>query len=661
MNNEGRQNGIPETQKAVGTLLGAAIGDALGWPQEYNAHRIDRKSSSRDIAASPIFQRWTRRAGGRFFSYYESILPGEYSDDTQLLLCTARSILKGELWWRTFTTCEFPAWLLYERGGGRAIKQAAASWLSGRAPWEVGPSNESQKAYFNAGSNGAAMRIAPHVVAGVREDDFAPILRSILENAICSHGHPRALLGAALYGFVLWSALRWNGTLPYGRLIDVALDSEHIWAELPTHDDRIATWLVAAEHCERDYRALWKSVTLETRDLLKVSKHAMKQGALSVDEEVLRKIGCFDKTRNGAGTVTAVASIFLASRYAADPIHGILEAAFAPNADTDTLASMTGGLLGAALGSEWLLPYADGLQDSNYIRTTSSRLASREESDKEDVAVVKKPVVDDFLTRLVAAKPGDCLVLPDKREALVSESLPLSRGSAPGPGRAWRLKTSDGQTLYVKKLSRQAQSAEVSPDRRTQQSQPFSDLDAKPENRTAFLKQVADRITFAAMNYRIWRIYTEPKDRTKYLNVLRKYNSFFLTSLQSHFLTTIITLYGLYETRTESISVGRLIQEMSDQNLRIELDPLLDEANSIWRKKITILRNDVYAHLSGAALGEKFSAANLSPNEIERLIELSKQIVNKLSYAHDRSTFAFNLDPASDTYNLLAKLARNGD
>ena len=29
------------------------------------------------------------------------------------------------------------------------------------------------------------------------------------------------------------------------------------------------------------------------------------------------------------------------------------------------------------------------------------------------------------------------------------------------------------------------------------------------------LKQVADRITFASMNYRIWRIYTEPGDRAQ--------------------------------------------------------------------------------------------------------------------------------------------------
>lgn len=172
------------------------------------------------------------------------------------------------------------------------------------------------------------------------------------------------------------------------------------------------------------------------------------------------------------------------------------------------------------------------------------------------------------------------------------------------------------------------------------------------------LKQVADQITFASMNYRIWRIYTEPGDRAKYLEVLRKYNSFFLTSLQAHFLAAIITLYGLYERRPDSISLSRLLQDTPDDKLRRELQPILDEARSIWRKKITILRNEVYAHLSDRDFKAKFADAKLSPNEIERLIELSKHLVNKLSYAGDHSTFAFNLDPTTDTHNLLDNLLR---
>ena len=170
------------------------------------------------------------------------------------------------------------------------------------------------------------------------------------------------------------------------------------------------------------------------------------------------------------------------------------------------------------------------------------------------------------------------------------------------------------------------------------------------------IKQVADHITFASMNYRIWRIYSEPGERAKYLGVLQRYNSFFLTTLQAHFVAAIVTLYCLYEIRRESIGLTRLVQELSDPKLGSELQPVLDEANSIWREKITILRNDVYAHLSDIDIGAKSSEVRISPNEIERLIKLSKHLVNKLSYSNDRSTFAFNLDLGNDTYNLLDRL-----
>ncbi len=171
------------------------------------------------------------------------------------------------------------------------------------------------------------------------------------------------------------------------------------------------------------------------------------------------------------------------------------------------------------------------------------------------------------------------------------------------------------------------------------------------------LQEVAYRIKFAIMDYRIWRIYTEPGDRAKYLEVLRRYNSFFSTSLRAHFLAVIITLYSLYETRRDSISLSRLVQDTPDDKLRHELQPILDEARSIWRK-IAILRNEVFAHLSDTDCETKLADAKLSPNEIERLIELSKHLVNKLSYTSDHTVDVFNADPTTDTYKLLNTLRR---
>lgn len=54
----------------------------------------------------------------------EKILPGEYSDDTQLTPAVAWSIIAGD-WETFFAEKELPFWLNYERGGGGTLLKAA--------------------------------------------------------------------------------------------------------------------------------------------------------------------------------------------------------------------------------------------------------------------------------------------------------------------------------------------------------------------------------------------------------------------------------------------------------------------------------------------------------------------------------------------------------
>lgn len=348
--------------KAQGALLGAAFGDALGWPQEDRSRKIGR-SSDQTIHLEE-FQQWRRRAGGRFYAHEEIINSGEYSDDTQLLLCVARSLLSDSQWLENFTLRELPAWTLYERGAGGATKRAVESWITGQEPWRQTPI-EKAKIYFNAGGNGVAMRILPHCLSAIYETDFPKIAKNIIADGICTHGHPRALVGALAYGFAICESLKKTGTLGYGEIVERVLSNVNSWSEFPDLSDLWPNWKQTAEELNnREYLFTWKETVREMLNLLELCRSAMKQGALSIDEEVLTRLGCFDREMNGAGTITASASIFLAARYAADPCNGIIEAAFAKGADTDTLASMTGGLLGAILGIEWLENRVKRIQDS---------------------------------------------------------------------------------------------------------------------------------------------------------------------------------------------------------------------------------------------------------------------------------------------------------
>lgn len=138
--------------------------------------------------------------------------------------------------------------------------------------------------------------------------------------------------------------------MQYGAIIEKVLSEVKTWSVLPDLNDICPNWKNSVQTTDGQYDDSWQNTIKEMLQLLELCQEGMKQGALSIQREVLTKLGCFDKSIKGAGTVSAAAAIFLASRFAANPFHGLLEAGFAPSADTDTLASMTGGILGAIAG-----------------------------------------------------------------------------------------------------------------------------------------------------------------------------------------------------------------------------------------------------------------------------------------------------------------------
>src|SRR5258707_1183966 len=90
-------------QTARGIFIGAAVGDALGWPQEVRGGLIGGQKDRARSPPRPEFRNWNRHAGHYSGRYLDPVGGGEYSDDTQLLLATARSCLAGERWWNRLT------------------------------------------------------------------------------------------------------------------------------------------------------------------------------------------------------------------------------------------------------------------------------------------------------------------------------------------------------------------------------------------------------------------------------------------------------------------------------------------------------------------------------------------------------------------------------
>ncbi|WP_191969535.1 ADP-ribosylglycohydrolase family protein [Neorhizobium galegae] len=430
----------PNEAKYRGVILGAALGDALGWPHENRA-----RNASGAPRGALVFQSWVKRSGGRFQPHEEMIPAGTYSDDTQLVIAVARSRLQQRRWWDYFSRVELPLWTIYEKGGGGATIRAAKSWLKGVAPWR-GPATDVEK-YFNAGGNGAAMRIAPHVLVSV-DQPFDVAAKSIVVDSVITHGHPQGIVGALSYGYALWIALRNNSTLEYGQLIRDVLGNRSYWSNFPDVSDVWPDWYqIASEH---DFESNWSlAVDAQTRQL-EIGLNGLDAGALSVEQETLEAIGCFDKKILGAGTVAASASIYLASRYAAGPMEGVATGAFSKGADTDTLASMTGALAGAISGLDWLGSLVRSVQDYEFLSNLSADL-QRVLPEDRPFDPVDSRYIGEFYRYLdgngaVPIPPG----LPKKAHAadMVRSKSDNLRA------RSWVLDGPGDQTLVIKKLDR---------------------------------------------------------------------------------------------------------------------------------------------------------------------------------------------------------------
>lgn len=436
--------------KAVGAMLGAACGDALGWPNE----RVGKsKAPKQPQSRLHEFRRWTRRSGGRFFPHEEIIEAGEYSDDTQLILCLCRSLLKGEKWFEFYTQVELPFWSLYERGGGGATKRAVDSWLDGIEPWNPNRKPQGVKRYFEAGGNGVAMRALPHALY-LCDEDFSKVASSIFMDGLTTHGHPRALLGALVYGYALWASLRKEAKLGYGELIEEIIANEAAWSPIPAQDNFSQDWLAQAQKHLKDYEKLWFSTKEEILKYLDICKSELSRGALSFDDDALEKLQCFNKQISGAGTVAAIASVYLASRYAADPINGVIKAAFAIGSDTDTIASMAGGLLGCINGSDWLSSVKSGIQDYSYLEKTALKLSSRQVESIPNIDPVKRPALKNWIDDVVSAPDTSEVKLPDGRIAKVNCGQDQIGRSGKYKVEFRRFITSEGQTIYINKISK---------------------------------------------------------------------------------------------------------------------------------------------------------------------------------------------------------------
>lgn len=339
----------------VRSALWAAWGDALGFPAELADERMLQRRL--DGAPDGLPRSWSRRIGGRMGPTVE--LPaGCTSDDTQLRMAVGRCIRSsGRFDVEAFSKIELPIFLSYQLGAGRGTRAAAQSLGRRSTRWCSNFFETRSARYLDGGGNGAAMRIQPHVWAA-RDARPETYLVPLLRDVVCTHGHPRGILGAALHALALGTTLRegevpepdrWQGMVGYLPRVSELLHADDVLAErwIPVWEQAAGRSIKpAVEQTVDELRlAVERAMTAATR---------LRAGARGehVYAELAHDLGGLSSATRGAGTVSAVLSLWLAWAYAAQPVDGLRVSAELLGSDTDTVATMAGALVGAVAREE---------------------------------------------------------------------------------------------------------------------------------------------------------------------------------------------------------------------------------------------------------------------------------------------------------------------
>jgi ADP-ribosylglycohydrolase len=354
----------------VNSALWAAYGDALGFITEL----ADRSTLKRRTGVSEVRHAipWKRGVGGKYGATVE--LPaGCYSDDTQLRLATSRAI-RGDGYFdvESFAKIELPVWLSYSLGGGTSTKAAASGLSRSDVNWFSNFYTTKFSNYLEAGGNGGAMRIQPHIWASHRKSEDHLLLRDVVRNVVCTHGNPRAIVGACFHALCLAYALQ-SGDVPEPSTWADIVQRLSVACEVMRGDHDLSTfWLpVWEQRTKSKLEDAFQRVQRELKDDLMIVSDVLKQPEQNTYQAIVKSLGAFDSASRGSATKTAILSSVLSWMFRTQPIPAALvEAVNVLGSDTDTIATMTGAIMGAVSNAE---PEGD-LLDRQYIKDEAIRL-----------------------------------------------------------------------------------------------------------------------------------------------------------------------------------------------------------------------------------------------------------------------------------------------
>lgn len=180
------------------------------------------------------------------------------------------------------------------------------------------------------------------------------------------------------------------------------------------------------------------------------------------------------------------------------------------------------------------------------------------------------------------------------------------------------------------------------------------------QNFTKQLEALKQHISHAEMHFQIWRIYKQ--DREKYVDTMNVYLQFFRASISAHFIAMILALAKIHENNPKTCNFHRLLRSIDDDQLQKELNGLYKTKLESPLKKISLLRNNIFAHKNEKNEDQDyFRDAKISINEIKKVIADLIKIYDIIS--ENKSLAPYNLhffsaEAKKHTHSLLTSLSK---
>lgn len=175
------------------------------------------------------------------------------------------------------------------------------------------------------------------------------------------------------------------------------------------------------------------------------------------------------------------------------------------------------------------------------------------------------------------------------------------------------------------------------------------------------LEVISQVVARARIYFDIWWVYEGAATKQAYLGTMNEYSEFFRFDSHAHFVSMVLYLGQLFETRHDTLNLASMVKE-AEQSAETSHDEVVAAAGEfaaakVLATKVTILRSNLFAHRSSSlSYADVFRKAEITPDQLRELTEAALAVINRLRRAVGKEDKSFHALSREDVVDVLETL-----